>query len=368
MLALARTALPKKPRTLTSLLLVPVVFQLLTGTADGGQKTKTLLDLRGRWKFELGDDPRYAERTFSDKDWASVSVPAKWETQGFPGYDGYGWYRRTFDAPADWAQKRLYLNLGHIDDVDEVYLNGRFIGFNGSFPPHYETAYGNTRHYAIPPGTIIPGGQNVIAVRVYDSEMGGGIVQGPLQIQEDTYPMIPAQSLEGKWKFTRGDDLAWAQPEFNDKGWQAVEVPSYWETQGFRNYDGYGWYRLRFRPSDALKDQHLILFMGKIDDFDEVYLNGERIGKTGRFDDPDGPGGSNTLYRDWRAYTIPAGLLKFRADNVIAVRVFDVYMHGGIYEGPLGLVRREYYMKWESTSGKAEKDKNPWRFFEWFFE
>ncbi|MBP1657698.1 MAG: hypothetical protein H6Q31_2299 [Bacteroidetes bacterium] len=197
--------------------------------------------------------------------------------------------------------------------------------------------------------------------------MGGGIVQGPLQIQEDTTPLVLAQSLEGKWKFTKGDDLAWAQPGFNDKGWQAVEVPSFWETQGFKHYDGYGWYRLRFRPSDALKDQHLILFMGKIDDFDEVYLNGERIGKTGRFDDSAEPSGSNILYRNWRAYTIPAGLLKFRADNVIAVRVYDMFMHGGIYEGPVGLVRREDYMKWESASAKEEKQKNPWRFFEWFF-
>jgi len=215
---------------------------------------------------------------------------------------------------------------------------------------------------------INAGSQNVLAVRVYDSEMGGGIVNGPLQILEDVYPLLPDQSLEGKWRFMEGDNMDWSQPDFNDRGWDLVQVPSFWETQGHRGYDGFGWYRLKFRPSEELKDEHLIMFLGKIDDFDEVYLNGQRIGKNGRFNGPVEATGADDAYRSWRAYTIPSGLLKFQADNVIAVRVYDKYMHGGIYEGPVGLVNRAKYMKWESTSGKIEKQNNPWRFLEWLFE
>jgi len=347
-------------RPLAAFLLVPALLTALTGAAEGGQKFKTLLDLKGKWKLEVGDDPRWADPAFPDMDWVLVSVPAMWETQGFPGYDGYGWYRKTFTAPADWANKRLYLDLGKVDDVDEVYLNGQFIGFNGSFPPEYETAYGNPRHYPIPPGILRPGAENLLAVRVYDSEMGGGIVHGPLQIVEDVFPLLTDQSLEGKWKFMKGDNPDWSAPEFNDRGWQTVRVPAFWETQGYRNYDGYGWYRLKFRASDALQNEHLILFLGKIDDFDEVYLNGQRIGRTGRFESSGDVNGADDAYQWWRAYTIPNGLLKFGADNTIAVRVYDKYMHGGIYEGPVGLVNRERYMKWESKYGKAEKQMNPW--------
>ncbi|MBP1691710.1 MAG: hypothetical protein H6Q32_1062, partial [Bacteroidetes bacterium] len=74
-------------------LLLPAILLFLAGTATFGQDLRTVLDLRGRWKFEVGDDPRWAEPSFSDKDWASLVVPSQWETQGFPGYDGYAWYR-----------------------------------------------------------------------------------------------------------------------------------------------------------------------------------------------------------------------------------------------------------------------------------
>jgi sialate O-acetylesterase len=355
-------------KRLSTVLLVPVLLSLLTGTPALGGDLKKLLDLRGNWKFEVGDDLRWAEPSFSDKDWVSVSVPATWETQGFPGYDGYGWYRRALTVPADWTKKRLFLQLGRIDDIDEVYLNGRFIGFNGSFPPNYETAYGNTRLYPIPPGVLIPGGKNVLAVRVYDSEMGGGIVQGPLTIAEDPSALIPDQSLEGKWKFKTGDDLGWALPGVDEKEWETAAVPSFWETQGHRGYDGVGWYRLKFRPSDNLKDKHLIMFLGKIDDLDEVYLNGQRIGKTGKFTGLNQAEGDDDLYRLWRAYTIPSGLLRLGAENVLAVRIFDKFMHGGIYEGPIGIVIREKYMQWDSKSTQSEKKKNPWRMLEWLFE
>ena len=361
-------------------LLLPAILLFLAGTATFGQELRTVLDLRGHWKFEVGDDPRWAEPSFSDKDWASLVVPSQWETQGFPGYDGYAWYRKTIQVPADWAGKRLYLDLGLVDDVDETYINGRFIAFTGIFPPEYETAYGNPRLYAIPMGVLIPGKENVIAVRVYDSEMGGGIIQGKIAIREDRNPLTPDQLLEGQWKFKSGDNMAWSDPELKEDGWKTVQVPSFWETQGLKNYNGAGWYRLTFRASANLADDRLILFLGRIDDFDEAYLNGQRIGRTGRFYKSGPAEGSDDEYnksrvadgagddfRKWRAYTIPSGLLKFDAPNVIAVRVFDRYMHGGMYSGPIGLVKRDKYMDWEPKATKSQEKGNPWKALEWIF-
>ena len=86
------TSFASAMRRLTPVLLVPVLLSLFTGGAALGGDLKKLLDLRGTWKFEVGDDMRWAEPSFSDKEWVSVNVPANWETQGFPGYDGYGWY------------------------------------------------------------------------------------------------------------------------------------------------------------------------------------------------------------------------------------------------------------------------------------
>ncbi len=361
------TPLTSAPWHKTLAAVLPGLLLMLSVSASFGQDLRTVLDLCGQWKFEVGDNLRWAEPSYSDKDWVSITVPAQWETQGFPGYDGYAWYRLTFDAPKEWSSRRLYLDLGLVDDVDEVFLNGNFIGWNGSFPPHYITAYNNPRLYPIVPGTLIPGEKNVLAVRVYDNEMGGGIIRGNISILEDIAPLIPDQSLEGYWKFKTGDDLAWIEPGLADRKWESVRVPSYWETQGHRNYDGFAWYRHTFRVPGQLAGERLILFMGKIDDFDEVYLNGQRIGRTGNFGGIGEAQGPDDSYSQWRAYTIPTGLLRSNSDNVLAVRVLDRFWHGGIYEGPVGLVRRDKYMDWESRSAQKQK-KSPWRFLEWLFD
>ena len=47
------------------------------------------------------------------------------------------------------------------------------------------------------------------------------------------------------WRFTKGDDPAWAQPEFDDSAWKPIDVGKPWEKAGHEGYDGYGWYRLR---------------------------------------------------------------------------------------------------------------------------
>jgi hypothetical protein len=42
--------------------------------------------------------------------------------------------------------------------------------------------------------------------------------------------------------------------------------------------------------------------------------------------------------------------------NVLAVRVYDGFRHGGMYEGPVGLVRQERYRNWERTRKQDERN------------
>ena len=57
------------------------------------------IDLEGNWRFSIGDDTAWASPYFKDNDWEKIKVPAMWEDQGFHGYNGYAWYRKTFDVP-----------------------------------------------------------------------------------------------------------------------------------------------------------------------------------------------------------------------------------------------------------------------------
>ena len=139
-----------------------------------------ILDLEGAWKFEIGDNLAWAHPDFNDQAWEEIEVPGSWENEGFPGYDGYAWYRTQFIIPAEETGNDLYLRLGYIDDVDEVFLNGRLVGSSGGFPPQYQTAYNIFRNYLIPAVLLSFGTENVLAVRVFDEHLEGGIVKGPV--------------------------------------------------------------------------------------------------------------------------------------------------------------------------------------------
>ena len=341
---------------------------LVTGAAALAQNDlHRLIDLSGTWKFELGDDPRRAEPRFDDRKWEPIKVPGRWEDQGYPGYDGYAWYRRHFTIGQDEANMVLYLRLGTIDDVDEVYVNGHFVGFYGIFPPNYATAYGVHRQYRVLSRYLNPGGDNVIAVRVYDDQLEGGIIRGDIGLYEDRAPLWAQYSIEGDWKFTTGDDMEWKEPGFDDHAWKSVVVPAYWETQGYKDYDGYGWYRTRFTVPASLASEHLILLLGKIDDVDEVYLNGQRVGRTGVIP-AHGQAWNNdqSSYKQLRAYSLPPDVLRLDQENVLAVRVYDGLMQGGIYDGPIGFIERSHYITWRN-SRKDNRDGLE-RFFDFFMK
>src|SRR5438034_47886 len=131
--------------------------------------------IAGPWRLRTGDDPRYATREFDEDTWETVAVPKPWEDAGHPDYDGYAWYRTRFSLAPLPAGRTAYLELGKVDDVDETFLNGVKLGQTGSFPPNYRSEWQAYRHYRVPVDALNWGGENVLAVRVYDGAGPGGI-------------------------------------------------------------------------------------------------------------------------------------------------------------------------------------------------
>ena len=303
-----------------------------------------LLNLRGRWKFSIGDDDRWASPNYNDRNWEEIKVPSPWEDQGFYGYDGDAWYRKHFYCSDEFKKKTIYLILGFIDDVDEVYLNGTLVGTSGSFPPDYNTAYNALRKYYIPESVFKFNSDNVIAVRVYDSQLEGGITSGDIGFYYQPYDIEPDIVLEGLWKFKTGDNKQWKEKNYTDKEWRQIFVPGYWENQGYKNYNGFAWYRKEFDFSNFPLDKRYVLMLGKIDDLDEAYLNGKLIGSTGKMYDNENEINFDQEYSRFRGYYIPNDLL-IKGRNVIAVRVYDGYNVGGIYEGPIGIISQDKYTR-----------------------
>jgi hypothetical protein len=330
-------------KTLIKILLLTLIGVQSTPNLFANDWDK-LLNLKGRWKFSIGDDDHWASLNYNDKNWEEIKVPSPWEDQGFYGYDGYAWYRKHFFCTDEFKKKNIYLILGFIDDVDEVYLNGTLIGTSGSFPPDYNTAYNALRKYFVPESTLRYNSDNIIAVRVYDSQLAGGIVSGDIGFYYQPYDIQPDIVLEGLWKFKTGDNKQWKEKNYNDKEWRQIFVPGYWENQGYKDYDGFAWYRKEFDFSNFSNDKRYVLMMGKIDDLDEVYLNGKLIGSTGQMRNNEDDINFDQEYSRFRGYYVPNDLL-VSGKNVVAVRVYDGYNVGGIYEGPVGLISQDKYTR-----------------------
>lgn len=312
------------------------------------EKWDKLIDLKGKWKFSIGDKAAWANPTFDDSGWEEIYVPSKWEDEGFNGYNGYAWYRTSFTA-AQLGPKIQGVNLllGYIDDVDEVYVNGKRIGGSGSFPPRYHTSYDAFRSYYLDPAILNPKGKNVIAVRVFDAGIEGGIVSGDVGIFVNRSESGLTINLRGIWEFKlHGTRRLKGEMESSEvmtvatskDGWIEVPVPSYWENQGFPDHDGTAWYRKRFTVPKQFAAEDLVLILGKIDDSDRTYLNGKLVGSmTDRHD-------------QLRFYFLKPGDFKTGTDtNTLLVFVDDPQGLGGIYEGPVGLMKQSEFtrfMRW----------------------
>jgi alpha-galactosidase len=164
-----------------------------------------------------------------------------------------------------------------------------------------------------------------------------------------------AIKLDNGWKFITGDNIDYARQDFDDSQWKEIRVDKTWEGCGYGSYDGYAWYRIKIViPSKLIKSAKLndkvIFKMGKIDDVDQVYLNGQLIGEN-TVNVPAGNKGAE--FKDinsskWsvdRIYSLNENdpRILWDKENTIAVRVHDGGGDGGIYSGGLQITTMQLH-------------------------
>ena len=172
---------------------------------------KDYLSLDGEWRFHFSKNPDerpkdFFTRGYDDSRWDRLQVPVSWNMAGIqkdgtlkygvpiyvnqwvifkyniePGdwkkgvmreppknYTTYeyrnevGSFRRSFDIPATWDGKEVYLNFDGVDSFFYLWINGHYVGFSKNSR--------NTARFDISP--YINKGKNEIAVEVYRSSDG----------------------------------------------------------------------------------------------------------------------------------------------------------------------------------------------------
>ncbi|WP_416440363.1 sialate O-acetylesterase [Leeuwenhoekiella sp. A16] len=110
-------------------------------------------------------------------------------------------------------------------------------------------------------------------------------------------------------------DKKWYDVDFLPKDWRRINIPGYWEDQGAKDLNGVVWFRKEIELPKDMAGKEATVFLGRIVDADELYINGEKVGNT-------------TYQYPQRRYDVSANLLK-AGKNTFAIRVTNNYGKGG---------------------------------------
>ncbi|MEQ8471500.1 MAG: ThuA domain-containing protein [Marinoscillum sp.] len=119
----------------------------------------------------------------------------------------------------------------------------------------------------------------------------------------------------------------YAAVSYEDSDWKTMELPGMIEDRGL-DVDGVIWFRkeITISPDDFFAAGNI--YLGEIDDSDETYINGVKVGSM--LDSKD----------IRRFYSIEEGILK-KGKNVIAIKLTDVGGSGGFSSNRIGMFSQE---------------------------
>ncbi len=106
------------------------------------------------------------------------------------------------------------------------------------------------------------------------------------------------ETLQGPLEMSADVISKWKETSFDDSSWPKMNVPGLWEQQEIGDLDGAVWFRKTITVTTAQAGKEAVLDLGMIDDSDDTYVNGKKIGET------------KSKWNAHRNYVIPMGTLK----------------------------------------------------------
>jgi beta-galactosidase len=134
-------------RITVHLSVVALVAGLLAGTSakaaapvNAQQRARITMSFDPDWRFLKADASGAEQPDFNDAEWRALNVPHDWSiegpfdqnspTRGAGGFlpSGGAWYRKHFTLPADYAQRRVFIDFDGVMANSDVWINGFHLG------------------------------------------------------------------------------------------------------------------------------------------------------------------------------------------------------------------------------------------------
>ena len=255
--------------------------------------------------------------------WRPLRMDTAWQHQGVVTaegrpYAGVGWYRVRLNWTGS-AEEAVGLYVpGLRGKALWLWVNGQQVGYlvSSDDPPVIELS-----------GVLQPGANDL----VFRVDGSGGLVLPPFIFRSGAGRLTEIPVFPGQWLFRVdpqdvGQRENWQRPDLPEGDWRAIPVPAAWEQTPVGPYDGYAWYRVRFRLPAEVSGKELVLRFGGVDEQAWVYLDGKFIGEHTE------KSTGETVHQIWdKPFEYKLGQLAAPGEHVLAVRVHDSLMAGGLH-------------------------------------
>ncbi len=152
------------------------------------------------------------------------------------------------------------------------------------------------------------------SVSIFVFDWKNSVNDGKIVLNQKRFkPKRTIMGLDNFWKYHAGDNINWAQKDFDDSGWETVQPLLQWGDSLEIKWKNIGWFRFNFIADSSLWNKSLALLIGQLG-ASEIYYNGKLLYINGEVGD-SGETFKPSQVRIWKEIKIDP-----EPEQVIAVR------------------------------------------------
>ena len=202
---LAAQATPAPPAAAASQ--APAATAAAVANSAAPARIHGAVSLDGPWRFQIGDDPRWADPKFDDSAWQTVTLGQPLADQGIDAYAGYAWYRLRLQP----RQLSQFTNLPGSPQLD-LLVTGDWIGqfaayVNGAEAGHTRGMTDGPAMYQSSPFVVHlsapqADGSIVVAIQTWAGagvSIGGGLLRKVELGAQDDIADRQTQAADRQW-------------------------------------------------------------------------------------------------------------------------------------------------------------------------